>query len=255
VDTREIDVDMEQHVKAVGALAAAHGNALVEIANEPWHPTQTRRLHGPVFVKTLAALVPEPVPVALGSAERDARYADSDYVTWHSPRGGGDEGWQHVLEIAEGARLIARWQKPVIGDEPIGAAAERIAGRRDNDPGRFAAAGALTRLAGLGATFHYEGGLQARVPSGRELEAFVAWSDGLELLDGMPPGGRFLDQAELSRVAAVGGARRAFGRVFDRELWIVAVDPAPGVSAKSEAGWTFDMRGGGAGVRVFRGRR
>jgi hypothetical protein len=146
-DTATLPVDLERHVESVGAIARAYGNALVEIANEPWHPTQDRRLHDPAYVQSLAKLVPDVVPVALGSAEADRGYAAGDYATWHSPRGGGAEGWQHVLQLAEGAALIDRWKKPVVSDEPIGAAAAAIPGRRDDSPARFAAAGALTRRA------------------------------------------------------------------------------------------------------------
>ena len=62
----------------------------------------------------------------------------------------------------------AQVERPIVSDEPIGAGPLR-SGRRDDAPARFRAA-MLTRLAGLGATFHYEGGLQAKVPQGRELE-------------------------------------------------------------------------------------
>ena len=47
--------------------------------------------------------------------------ATASYITWHSPRESGKAGWAHVLALAEGADLLARWKKPVISDEPIGA--------------------------------------------------------------------------------------------------------------------------------------
>jgi hypothetical protein len=254
-DTADIEVDLEAHVKAVGGIAASHPNALVEIANEPWHPTQDKRLHVPAYVRQLAALVPQSVPVALGSAEGDGGYAQGAYATWHSPRAGGAHGWQHVVALAEGAGLMRSWGKPVVGDEPIGAADAAVAGRRDDDPGRFAAAAALTRLAGLGATFHYEGGLQARIPTGRELECLTAWSSGLDLLDGLPDGGSFVAGEELNGLASVRNARAAFGRRFDSEIWIVAVDPAADVSVALTGGWRLDTTRRAAGVTLFRGSR
>jgi hypothetical protein len=254
-DTAEAAPDFEQHVKAVGAIAAAHKNALVEIANEPWHPTQDRRLHDPAYVKTLAGLVPAGVPVALGSAEEDAAYAAGTYATWHSPRGTGEDGWQHVMQLQEGARLLASWQKPVISDEPIGAHAELIAGRRDNAAPRFAAMGALTRLIGLGATFHYEEGLQGRLPTGPALEAFRAWRGGLDLLDELPDGGRFLAGPELESRAAVKNVRGAFGREYDDELWVLVVEPSSAASVVLGSGWKADAPRELPGVRVMRGRR
>ncbi|MGH9372928.1 MAG: hypothetical protein ACRD15_15500 [Vicinamibacterales bacterium] len=255
-DTARIKTDLEQHVEAVGAVAAAHDNALVEVANEPWHSTQDTRLHDPVFVKSLAALVPDPLPVALGSAERNPRYAAGSYATWHSPRSSGQEGWEHVLQLEQGAKLVAEWNKPVISDEPIGATTtELIPGRRDNAPERFAAAAAVTRLAGLGATFHYEGGLLAQIPTGRELDCLTAWSAGLDLVSTLPTGGSFVPAAEVSRVGEIRDVRAAFAREYATELWVVAVDPGADASVALGGGWKVERTRGTSGVRVVRGRR
>jgi hypothetical protein len=255
VDTRELEADLDGHVKAVGAIAAAHPNAVVEIANEPWHSTQDKRLHDPAFVKTLAALVPAGIPVALGSAEKDDGYAAGSYATWHSPRSSDDDGWGHVLALARGAGFVSEWKKPLISDEPIGAHAEFNPGRRDNVPERFAAAGALTRLSGLGATFHYEGGLQAEIPAGSELECLNAWNAGLDLLSPAPAGGRFLSSRRLAKIAAITGFRAAFARLYDNEVWIVGVDPAADASVAAAGGWKIERVGTARGVTVFRGRQ
>jgi hypothetical protein len=225
-DTAGPPLDLAQHVKAVATIAAAHSDSVVEIANEPWHPTQDPRLHDPAFARALAELVPVQVPVALGSIEGGDGYAAAGrYATWHAPRSNQHDGWGHVLALADGAALLSKWQKPVISDEPIGAADQYVAGRRDNEPRRFAAAAALTRTAGLGATFHYEAGLQARIPSGGELECFQAWAAGLDAVAGLPAGGRFVTGSELAPVAAITGARAVFGRQYDREVWVVLIDP------------------------------
>lgn len=254
-DTADTPMDLEQHVKTVGAIAARHRNALIEIANEPWHPTQDRRLHDPLYVATLARLVPGGVPVALGSAETDTRYAEGIYATWHAPRWTDEGGWKHVLALSEGAALIGQWRKPVVSDEPIGAAERLVSGRRDNHPGRFRAAAVLTVLAGLGATFHYEGGLRAVVPSGREAECFAAWRDGLDMMNELPGGGEFLSERHVASVATASHARAAFGRQFANTVWVVAVDPEEGASVTWQAGWSSVDQRTAAGVRVFRARR
>jgi hypothetical protein len=112
--------------------------------------------------------------MSLGSVEENEGYGAGDYVTWHPPRSA-----DHVRALAHGAELIAKFKKPVISDEPIGAADAAIPGRRDNDPERFRAAARAIRQAGLGATFHYDGGLQARLPSAVEGACLDAWLDGL----------------------------------------------------------------------------
>lgn len=175
-DTAALSIDIPQHVKAVAEICARHPNALLEIANEPVHPTQARALHDPAYVQSLATLVPAGVPFALGAEGAGEGFHTGTYVTWHAPRS-GPKGWP--AEIARGAQLIRQFRKPVIDDEPIGAADKAIPGRRDNDPRRFRDAARASKRAGLGATFHYEGGLQARPPSKIEAACLDAWLAGL----------------------------------------------------------------------------
>jgi hypothetical protein len=192
------------------------------------------------------------VPVALGSGDGNDGYAAAGkYATWHAPRADAPDGWGHVLELATGAALISKWQKPMISDEPIGAADVKVPGRRDNEPARFAAAAAVTRLAGLGATFHYEGGLQGRLPAGRELECFKAWNSALAALADLLPGGRFVTGAQLTDIGAVTGARALFGRRYDADVWVVAIDPTK-ASAQWHAGWRERNRSSLPGVEIVR---
>jgi len=172
--TAVIKVDMPRFVKAVGAICARYPNALLELANEPGHPTQSANVHNAAFMKTLLDLVPPQVPVSMGSIEWGDGFAAGTYVTWHAPR---TANWH--LEIAKGAALVRRFGKPVVSDEPIGAADKPQPGRRDNDPARFRAAGAAARRAGIGSTFHYEGSIDTRLPTAIETACLDAWLAGL----------------------------------------------------------------------------
>lgn len=172
--TSVIKVDREAFVKAIGAICARHANALLELANEPGHPTQAKEMHDPAHLQSLRPLVPKEVPVALGSVEYHDGFAAGTYVTWHSPRG---SGWARQVE--EGGALLAKFKKPVINDEPIGAADKPEPGRRDNDPANFRAAAAAMRRLGIGATFHYDGGIQTRLPTKIETACLDAWLAGL----------------------------------------------------------------------------
>lgn len=174
-DTATIRVDMPRHVKAIGEIAGRHANALVEIANEPVHPTQAKALHDAGYAKSLADLVPPMVPVSLGALDSGDAFGAGTYVTWHASRTRGD--WP--AQIARGADLIAKFKKPVVNDEPMGAADTAVPGRRDNSPARFRAAAEASRKAGVGATFHYESGLQAKLPTRTELACLDAWLEGL----------------------------------------------------------------------------
>lgn len=173
--TAVIDVDIPRFVRTIGAICARYPNALLELANEPGHSTQSKSVRNPLYMTPLLKLVPKSVPTAIGSVEYDDRFAAGQYVTWHAPR---TKDWP--AEIAKGAALLKKFKKPVISDEPIGAADAAEPGRRDNNPDRFRQAGAASRRAGLGATFHYNGGVQAQPLTPVELACLEAWLAGLE---------------------------------------------------------------------------
>ncbi len=174
-DTAAIQPDIPRHVKAVAQACAGHPNVLIEIANEPAHPTQARALHDAAYVKSLAQLAPPGVPVSLGSIENGDGFGAGSYVTWHAPRG---RDWPQQMG-QQGSALLGKFRKPVISDEPIGAGDQAVGGRRDNVPAHFKQAAAAAARAGIGATFHYEGGLQARLPSQTEQACLDAWLAGL----------------------------------------------------------------------------
>ena len=238
-DTKDVKIDFDAHIREVGRIALEKGNAFVEIANEPGHPTQDVKLHDPAFAKRLADLVPEPVIVSLGSIEYGEGYGHAgDYATTHLPR--GDKGWEHVQLLTEGVRHIYALKKPLISDEPIGAGPAFDPGRRDDEPARFAAAAALTRLIGMGATFHYEGGLYARIPRGREAACLAAWRLGLALLDGAPVDGEFASGERAARVAKAAGAsadHHLYARVGARDAVVLVVNAGGPTTVEWASGW------------------
>jgi hypothetical protein len=254
-------LDVGGFVRRVGIVCEAHPNALLEIANEPHHPTQISAIHRPEDLLRLRELAPSRVPVAIGAGDTLAQSAAGDYVTFHFPRLSSEDGWGHVQAIGDAAFEAGRIGKPVINDEPIGAASESEPGRRDDDPVRFRAMALLSRMAGLGATFHYEAGLHARTPAGREAECFEAWSDGWRLL---PPDierrARFLQEG--SPDSAISGVDRAAALAVyearaDRESWVLAIgveaDQGPALTWKK--GWTQADRKAWPGLILARGER
>lgn len=250
--TMDMPVNLDEQLTALGETLGEHPNALLEIANEPTHPSQAPAIGKPEVLLALAARVPADVPIALGSVEADESFARGDYATWHAPRDNKFEGWGHVLAVAEGAELVRKFKKPVVSDEPIGAGPKYEPGRRDDLPARFRAAALLTRLAGLGATFHYDSGLQAKVPEGRELDCFNAWNEAWTLLPAdvesqgtfAASGGQGTVVQDFDRKAAFG----VFERVAGNRGWVLAVGAAePGL--KLAAGWSV------AEPKAFEGAR
>jgi hypothetical protein len=256
-DTASYRFDHAAHLKEVGAICARADNALLEVANEPFHPTQDERLQEGAYLERLARAVPREVPIALGAGPFES-VDGGDYVTVHFPRH-DDHAWAHVWALAEGAELRRRAAKPVISDEPIGASSVREPGRRDNAPERFRAAALLTRLAGLGATFHYEGGLDARIPTGRELECFQAWQEAWSLLPAdvenravmVAPGAPDSPVVRFERAHAV----RVFAAAAPQEAWALAI----GVTGDPGIVWGPEWRAGEPtkrpGIWLVRARR
>ena len=137
--TMDMPVNLEEQLSTLGETLEAHPNALLEIANEPTHPSQAPAVGKPDVLVALAARVPADIPVALGSIEADESFARGDYATWHAPRDNKLDGWAHVLGVAQGAEHLQKLKKPVVSDEPIGAGVKYQPGRRDDAPARFRA--------------------------------------------------------------------------------------------------------------------
>jgi len=259
VDTRAVPVDIADHVRTLGKIIAEHPNAVLEVANEPVHPTQSDAVHKADVLADARKAVPRDVLVSLGAVERGDGFAGADYVTWHVPRRDDREGWGHVLAIAEGDALVMRWKKPVISDEPIGAGPRYEPGRRDDSPGRFRAAAMVTRLAGLGATFHYDAGLATRIPDGLELECFQAWNSAWTLL---PPDveqrGTFY-RADSAKTALATFHTRAALALFERHAndtaWVLAIRPEPSFSPPLRPGWEVVHRQRFEGASLLTARR
>jgi hypothetical protein len=244
-DTYKVSLDYSPYVTEIGRIAHAKGNAFIEMTNEPGHPTQDRRLHDPAFVAKLARLLPEPLIVALGSVEYGEGFTAGDYATFHFARG---HEWEHVFALSGGAQRVTQLKKPIISDEPIGAGPKYERGRRDNVPARFGAAAALTRFTGMGATFHYDGGVHTRLPQGTEVACFRAWKAGLALVPDDVITGEFVEGEAVARVATAKGARRTYARVSEKQASVLLVDPAPSVQITWSSEWRETRRNAAPGT-------
>ena len=257
--TRDAPLNLDAQLDAIGKIVSEHDNALIEIANEPGHPSQLPEIHRPETLVKLRSRVPRTIPVALGLVEGLDRSSAGDYITWHAPRDSGSGGWGHVLALAEGPDLLKRWNKPVVSDEPIGAGPALEPGRRDDSPARFRAAGVLTRLTGLGATFHYEGGLQAAIPTGRELECFNAWNEARTLLPSdIERTGTFRRARDEGAAVVDYSSDKALG-VFERQrgnlAWVAVINPTQGFSMRWGTGWNPQQTRRLDGVWLINARR
>ena len=110
--TMDMPVNLDEQLSTLGETLESHPNALLEIANEPTHPSQVPAVGKPDVLVALAARVPADVPIALGSIEADESFARGDYATWHAPRDNKLDGWAQVLGVAQGAEHLQKLKKP-----------------------------------------------------------------------------------------------------------------------------------------------
>jgi hypothetical protein len=97
----------------------------------------------------------------------------------------------------------------------------------------------------MGATFHYEGGLQARIPAGVELTCFNAWSEAWTILP---------EQIERDGTfAVVSGAE--YRRIARDEGWILLLPPVTEPQPLPGRDWNVSETRRMAGVTVLRVRR
>jgi hypothetical protein len=222
----ERPIDLEAQVRAIGTIAAAHDNAIVEIANEPEHSTQDKRLHDFAFVDKLATLVPAEVLTIGGSARVDHAVTPplGDLVTRHLARLGNM--WE-MMERVRGLDQVARTTgRPVLSGEPFGAGEKRVPGSRETDPDLFFTYGALCRVFEISCNFHLEAGLHASTPGKLQLTAAEAFIEGTRAVpDDWRLTFRELSSPEspLSR-AHLGRARAVYSGLTSHEGLTVAFD-------------------------------
>ena len=132
----------------------------IELANENYHGTQNPALMDTAFLRQLRLHIPLDVPVSWGSthSEPDGQViVGGDYITVHSDRGSSPDNNGQAM-----ADLQARFGRPVIDDEPLGLAEQKIPGKRTNDPDYATQLGhAIVDHELGGGTFHCEAGMYA----------------------------------------------------------------------------------------------
>ena len=125
---------LREQVAAVGSAAAGHSNAVVQIANEHYHPTQVPALHDPAALRALAAMLPAQVLYTESAAADDrAVQPQGAFITRHLSRGGTPA--QMLERVALLGKLAVETGKPVVNGEPIRGGGAGRAGAPPRGPG------------------------------------------------------------------------------------------------------------------------
>ena len=145
-----------QNVCTLVSTTGYAGQALVQVANEHYHPTHVDWLHDVVNVDGLA--FDDAVTITASAAANDeALEPDGEYITRHLDR--GRDKWNMVRRVRELENVSRETGKYVINDEPMGAG-EQESGSRYTDPAIAFTFGVLGRIFEVGSTFHCEAGLR-----------------------------------------------------------------------------------------------
>lgn len=243
--------DVESHLRQVSAICAAASNCVLEAANEYSHPTQSDLVRNPQRLFTIAQRSVSGTIWSLGAPPfgqlQRGRWPvpAGDFITVHLDR--GRPIWEQLAHVGALARISELAQKPVMNNEPIGAAESAERGRREADPRFFFALGALSRLFELGVVFHSEDGLNGRRLGPNQRRCAEALIAGFRSI---PTDGRLVVAAPgsaASPITRVRGAAHAYTATDGERWWAVLLD----VSGNPAVTW----RRGWKGTRVVAERR
>ena len=233
---------LREQVREVGRSCAKAGNCVLELANEPYHGSQAR-LDEPALMQRLQQEVPKDLPVAWGAARKDESHdmTGGSFVVVHVSRSG--DRWTRIARMRSLAALSTATGKFVVDNEPIGAAEAPDRGRRDSAPEAFFAQGVMSRLLNVGATFHCEDCLPARVPGPVQRQCADAFIEGRGLI---PPevNPELVDSGTAGAPATL--ADGAQGQIFQAasgdRAWSVILGERNGAGIRWSRGWSAGKR-------------
>jgi len=242
-DSRNGGYDPVEHFRAVARIAEQGSNAILEVANEPYHGTQADAIHSADGL--LAMGRQSQLPFALGAAQDDesVEMGGGSYVTAHLDR--GRDKWNQVRRVRELAVLGDTTRKPILNNEPIGAAEVSQRGRRESDPAFFFCMGALNRIFEVGGVFHSEAGLAGALPGPVQQACADAFVEGSRIV---PVDDRLVFKNATWADSPIVKARfddtiiRAYTGVGGSAAWTVLVGLSGDPGLELRAPWRFARR-------------
>lgn len=160
------------HVTRVTGALSGSPNILLDLGNEwpgnGWTP----------------GLLPRPLGPVCSAGSNNGGGAPPrpawDWCTYHTPR---DTEWprkaKDLLELRDGFAGWTPLLRPVVADEPIGAAEVAIPGSRSDVPDDFFWFAATAMMMGAGATFHSDNGIQSVLFQPVQLACATAFMAGI----------------------------------------------------------------------------
>jgi len=241
----DLDV-MRAYVQRVFDVAASHSNVMVEIGNEP-------EANGIDVVRVTEGVNRRDVLSAYGldpaRAGREARVATLDYGTTHDLQRDLEHSPSNTKDALD---MQNSHGVPFVNDEPIGAIDPGNPAFKQNGPeiwggvngggvrttnrDVFIAAAAIAYMYSAGYTFHFQHGLEGRVPTANDTV-----QDGVAIA--LREVARFLpNEAQLGTpIQPSVGAGPAYGMELGGRAWAVTVPkPPPAWTPALPNGWHLD---------------
>ena len=169
-DSAASQFDIPSHVDTIARICAERQNAILEIANEPYHPTQREEVHDYAYLGRLGRELVEPRGLlwSVGAAPDDEPQPDrlplaGSYLHIHLNR--GRDEWNMVRRVRELDGVSVNYGRHVWNAEPIGWADTSEPGRRTANPDIAFAMGVLSRGFEVSATSHAEHAVTAALPT------------------------------------------------------------------------------------------
>jgi hypothetical protein len=253
---------MRRHVQQVFDVAASHWNVMIEIANEPEYNQidVVAVMKGVNRRGVLSTYGLDPLRAA------DGRIPMLDYGVTHDLERNLERS-PYVTKSA--VQMQNTLGAPFVNDEPIGAIDPGFPGFKQTGPevwggihgggartvnrDVFISAAAIAYMYSAGYTFHFQRGLEGRVPGQnepvqdgvatalREVAKFLP--DDLPSGAAVEPGAADFGLIWKNEKGAQSLVDRAYGVVSGNRQWVVVPMPAPGWSAAPSSGWRIDAVG------------
>lgn len=252
------DTAAEQaHIDRVIAAFGTATNVLIEVCNEPFKNIPG----GSVAASALAQrIVGRGFLVATGNYD----YPDpgtpvpysADYLTNHPER---KPEWPRTSKDQYDFNEV--YHKPVVSDEPMGAA-ETDSGSRSAQPDDFAYFAAESALAGAGGTFHSDSGVRSETLGSVQRLSARAFFDAMKWVPveaqrgayqrGEANGGPGINNMPLEHTDAL--ALRTFCKLANGDEYCVVIRPDSSWVATPRDGWRILDQTGPHGALVHLGR-
>ncbi len=187
-DTKDGGYDPSEHVRRVASMVEGRPGVLVEVANEPWHGSQSDAVHNWSNLASWGSQFAQ--PWAEGAPEDDEPLPEQfplrgSWISLHLNR--GRDPWNMVRRVREIENVSASYRRPVMNNEPIGWGEVNQPGRRCADPSIAFCMGALSRGFEVGVVSHAEHGLHSMPPGPVQAECHRALIRGWTALDTVEP--------------------------------------------------------------------